>query len=71
MAQYFLFPFMEEVIFQMKEQGRKRMCEIYSAALNSFKSFRNGRDILLDDIDSDVMITYETYLKNRGVSMNT
>ena len=70
-AQYFLFPFMEEVIFQMKEQGRKRMCEIYSAALNSFKSFRNGRDILLDDIDSDVMITYETYLKNRGVSMNT
>ena len=55
----------------MKEQGRKRMCEIYSAALNSFKSFRNGRDILLDDIDSDVMITYETYLKNRGVSMNT
>lgn len=70
-AEYFLFPFMEEVIFQMREQGRKRMCEIYSAALNSFKSFRNGKDILLDDIDSGLMTAYEIYLKNRGVSMNT
>lgn len=67
----FLFPFMENLIHNLKELGKIRTSETYASALNSFKRFRKGRDLLLDDMDADVMMAYEAYLRHSGVSINT
>lgn len=65
------FEFMEEVILQLERLGKERTAENYTTALNSFKRFRNGNDIMLNEIDSDLMTEYEAYLKSHGVAMNT
>lgn len=65
------FGFMKEVIARLRRLGKTRTSETYTAALNSFMRFREGRDALLDEIDSDLMEEYEAYLKGFGVSMNT
>lgn len=63
--------FMEEVIARLERLGKTRTSETYTAALNSFMRFREGRDVLPDEIDSDLMEEYEAYLKGHGVSLNT
>lgn len=65
------FEFMEEVILQLERLGKERTAENYTTALNSFKRFRNGNDIMLNEIDSDLMKEYEAYLKSHSVAMNT
>ena len=65
------FEFMEEVILQLERLGKERTAENYTTALNSFKRFRNGNDIMLNEIDSDLMKEYEAYLKSHDVAMNT
>ena len=66
-----LFTFMHGVIAQLKQLGKVRTSETYTATLNSFMAFREGQDVPLDGICSDMMLLYEAYLKARGVRMNT
>lgn len=65
------FVFMEEVILQLKRLGRERTAENYTTALHSFRQFRNGDDLSLDEMDADLMAEYEASLKSRGVVLNT
>lgn len=65
------FQFMESVIVQLKRLNRERTAETYTATLNSFMRFRKDNDVLLDEINSDLMMEYEAYLKAHGVTMNT
>ena len=67
----YLFSFMEGVIANLKTLGKIRTSETYAATLCSFKRFRENKDVPLDDMDSDMMIAYEAYLKNNGVSPNS
>ena len=66
-----LFTFMHSVIDQLKQLGKVRTSETYTATLNSFMAFRENHDVPLDGISSDMMLMYEAYLKARGVRMNT
>lgn len=66
-----LFNFMEDVILRLRRNGKVRTSETYTAALNSFRKFRDGRDIMLDCVTSDVMEAYEAWLRGRGVTPNT
>ncbi len=66
-----LFSFMKCVIVNLKTLGALRTSETYLSALKSFTNFREGRDVLLDDIDSDLMMMYEAYLRNRGLTKNS
>ena len=66
-----LFNFMRGVILQLQQMGKQRTSETYRATLRSFMSFREDRDILLEEIDSDTMLMYEAYLHNRGLTKNT
>ena len=66
-----LFTFMYSVIAQLKQLGRVRTSETYTATLNSFMAFREEQDVPLDGVSSDMMLMYEAYLKARGVRMNT
>ena len=66
-----LFNFMHGVIAQLKQLGRDRTSETYTATLKSFMAFREDQDVPLDGLSSDMMLLYEAFLKTRGVSMNT
>ncbi|MBP3473377.1 MAG: site-specific integrase [Alistipes sp.] len=67
----YLYAFTEEVIANLKTLGKFRTSETYAAAISSFRRFRENRDLALSNIDSDMMVAYEAYLKNRGVSPNS
>lgn len=66
-----LFNFMEDVIVQLKRLSKKRTAETYTATLNSFLRFREDKDVLMDEISSDLIMEYEAYLKAKGITMNT
>lgn len=63
--------FMQTNITHLKELEQTRTGETYATAFNSFMRFTNGEDVSLSEMDSDMMVAYETYLKVNGVSMNT
>lgn len=65
------FVFMEGVIAWLKQLNKVRTAENYTATLNSFVRFCGDKNILLDEISSDLMMEYEAYLKAQGISMNT
>ena len=57
------YNFMESVIVQLRRLNRERTSETYSAALSSFMRFRQNKDVQLDDMDTDLMMEYEAWLK--------
>ena len=65
------FNFMHGVIAQLKQLGKIRTSETYTATLKSFMAFRESQDVPLDGISSDMMLLYEAHLKARDVRMNT
>ena len=65
------YNFMESVIVLLRRLNRERTSETYSAALSSFMHFRQNKDVQLDDMDADMMMEYEAWLKMKGVSLNT
>ncbi len=69
--EYSLFNFMESVIIKLKQNGKARTSETYTVALNSFKKFREGEDIMLDCLNCEIMEAYEAWHQQRGVSPNT
>lgn len=69
--EYSLFNFMESVIAGLKRNGKIRTSETYRSALNSFRKFCNGRDIMLDCLSSEIMEGYEVWHKKRGNAPNT
>ena len=66
-----LFNFMQSVIVRLQQMGKRRTSETYHFTLRSFMQFRRGKDVLLEDIDSDLMLMYEAYLHNRGLTKNS
>ena len=69
--EYTLFNFMESIIAKLKQNGKIRTSETYRSALNSFRKFRDNKDIMLDCITSETMEAYEAWHKRRGVTPNT
>ena len=70
-CEHSLFPFMQGVIAQFQQMGKQRTSETYRATFGSFMNFREGKDILWEEIDSDTMLLYEAFLHNRGLTRNT
>ena len=63
--------YIRQQIVRLKRLGKIRTSETYTAALKSFSSFMKGSDILFGELNSDLLMEYEAYLKNRGNSPNT
>ncbi|MFR1236530.1 MAG: tyrosine-type recombinase/integrase [Barnesiella sp.] len=66
-----LFNFMRGIIAQLKQMGKHRTSETYRATLKSFMQFREDKDLLLDEINSEMMLMYEAYLRNKGITKNS
>lgn len=62
---------MQGIIHQLKAIGKLRTSETYESTLNSFKQFRNNKDLALEDMNSDLMIAYESYLRKNGITTNS
>lgn len=65
------FTFMLGLIDGLQSVGALRTAQTYRSALHSFTAFRGGRDIGLREIDALLIADYETWLKRRGVTLNT
>lgn len=63
--------FARMLIGQLKQIGKIRTTERYTTVMNSLERFRGENEIPWDEVDSDLMISYEAYLKSRGVCPNT
>lgn len=63
--------FGKEVARHLKLIGKIRTAETYLITLSSFSRFRKETDIPLEEVDSNLMMEYESYLKGTGVCPNT
>ena len=54
-----LFQFMNLLIALLLKNGQYRTSLHYKASLNSFKRYRDNKDIALKEIDAEVMRSYE------------
>ncbi len=70
-AECSVFNYMSVLIERMRQNGRVRTAETYTAALNSLMRFRQGKDLALDSLSSDLMESYQAWHRSRGNSYNT
>lgn len=64
--------FTNRLIEELKRTGRARTAERYTTVRNSFMRFMAERnDILLNQMDSGLMVEYESHLKANGVCPNS
>lgn len=66
-----LFGFMENVITRLRQLKHIGTADNYRAALDSFRRFRNDRDIEMDAINHIVMEDYQAYLLASGLVPNS
>lgn len=67
---YFII-FSRNLIKQLKRIGKKRIAETYTSTVNSFERFRGDKDILLEEVDSELMMAYEAHLAASGICPNS
>lgn len=60
-----------ELVKQLKQIGKNRTAERYTTVLNCFRRFLGENDVLLEEVDSNLMVRYETFLKARGICPNS
>lgn len=63
--------FTRVLIHDLKKIGKCRTAETYTTVLNSFLRFHGENDLLFEEVDSNLMMEYEIYLKMNGVCPNT
>ena len=64
--------FARDVACQLERIGKARLAETYRAAVNSFLRFRGEKgDVTISEIDSDMLLEYEAWLRKRGLVPNT
>ncbi|MDE6489530.1 MAG: site-specific integrase, partial [Muribaculaceae bacterium] len=66
-----VFRFIDRESERIRQLGRARTSETYTAALKSFSRFRQGHDLPFDGITSEMMQSYQAHLQARGLTMNT
>lgn len=63
--------FVDQLRTQFLQQNKLRLAETYQSALNSFCLYINKVEILMEDIDSKMIEGYESYLKQKKLTLNT
>lgn len=65
------FCYMENIIFNLRQQNRIGTAHNYQAALGSIRRFRNNQDIAFEQINCVLIKDYQSYLKSAGLSPNS
>ena len=66
-----VFEFMDNIIFDLKQSGKNRTSETYQSTSNSFKRFRNDKDLTFAELNAQMIMSYESYLKDNGICLNS
>lgn len=66
-----LLSFVNQLRTHFLQQNKLRLAETYQSALNSFSLYINKVEILMEDIDSKMIEGYESYLKQKKLTLNT
>lgn len=69
--EFSFFNIMQKSIIRLLQQNRIGTAKNYSAALGSFRNFRCNEDIPIDAIDYAVMDDYQSYLRMKGLALNS
>lgn len=59
------------LIDRLEKTGKVRTAETYTSALNSFVRFYGDTEVPLVEVNSDLMIGYESYLRAEGLCRNS
>ena len=59
------------LIDRLRRIGKERTAETYTTVLRRFAGFRMEEEILLEEMDSSLMVAFETHLKIAGCCPNT
>ncbi len=65
------FGYYQEAASESERSGKLRTAQNYNSALKSFYRFRDGEDLILENVSSELIAEYENYLKSENISMNT
>ena len=65
------FTLFDEQIEKLKKDGNLRTAETYAAALNKLRRFREEKDLKPSEITPELMESFQNWLKNHHLSMNT
>ncbi len=63
--------FGRQLVTKLKRVQKCRTAERYTTVMNSFDRFLGGADVPVTEVDSDLMVRYENFLKTRGLCPNT
>ena len=66
-----LLSFVNQLRTHFLQQNKLRLAETYQSTLNSFCLYINKVEILMEDIDSKMIEGYESYLKQKKLTLNT
>ena len=66
-----LFSYVEKQIAELQVRAQHRTAETYRSTLNSFRGFRQGRDLTFGEVDARLLADYTCHLRNKGLSRNT
>ena len=65
------FAYLGNLIQEKRHNGKLATSENYLAVLKSFKTFRNGEDICLKEINAKIIVDYEKFLFSCNLCHNT
>lgn len=68
-SDHYFISFARNLIEYLNNIGKKNVT--YFTTIKSFERFCNGKDFFIDEINSDLMTAYETYLASNGVCLNS
>lgn len=63
--------FFNKQILQLAENGCHRTTETYRCAYHKFACFRMQQDLTFDAIVSQLLVSFQSYLRQQNLSMNT
>lgn len=66
-----MFDYLQLIVSRYSRQGKFRTSETYAATLSSFRKFMGNVDIALEDLDSELLETYESHLRQHHLASNT
>lgn len=66
-----LFEYTSTLIQDVEERGQLRLSEIYQSSMNSFRSYLDGLDIAICQLNQNLMLDYEHAMRRQGLAPNT
>lgn len=66
-----LFNEIEKAITRLTNCGRIRTAQAYASTMRSFMKYRNGSDVPLDSVTTEVMEGYQGWLQLQGLTQNS